>query len=123
MPAEINPRDSMTYGRGPNRPGHGRLWHPLPRSLTAAATLTPTEGPIKADATTAAFTITMPGAAQVLQNTIFYVIKIDSSANVVTVDGAGAETINGAATYSLSAQWKYVALLSDGSNWLVFANN
>ena len=48
---------------------------------------------------------------------IFIVQKTDSSANTVTIDGASAETINGSATYVLTAQYQTVTLLCDGANW------
>lgn len=39
------------------------------------------------------------------------------AAGTVTVDTPGAETINGAATASLTAQYSVVRLVSDGTNW------
>ena len=49
--------------------------------------------------------------------------KVDSSGNAVTVDPTAALTIDGAATYSLATQWKYVVIRYDGANWVVVANN
>lgn len=73
-----------------------------------------------ADATGGAFTITLPAAADAAERTVT-IKKTDASANAVTVDGAGSETIDGAATYSLAAQYDTVALWSDGSAWHVLA--
>lgn len=42
--------------------------------------------------------------------------KIDSSANTVTIDGSGAETIDGNATYVLYNQNESATLVSDGTN-------
>lgn len=73
------------------------------------------------DATTAAFTITLPAAST--QNGLAYTIKkIDSSANAVTV-ASGGGTIDSAATYSLAAQYKYVRVVSNGTNWFIIGNN
>lgn len=43
--------------------------------------------------------------------------KTDSSSNPVIIDGSGAETIDGATTYSLTVQYESVRLICDGSNW------
>ncbi len=51
---------------------------------------------------------------------IQYVIKkIDSSANTVTIDANGSETIDGQLTVTLTAQYESVTLVSDGSNWFI----
>lgn len=75
---------------------------------TAAYTLTSADAYITGDATTAAFSITLPASAGNGQR---YVIKkIDSSANAVTVAAAGADTIDGAATKVLSSQFASVTV-------------
>jgi len=75
------------------------------------------------DATSAAFAVTLP-AASTYQGRKLTIKKTDSSGNAVTVARAGSDTIDGATTYALSAQWKYVTLVSDGSaSWFVIANN
>lgn len=45
--------------------------------------------------------------------------KTDSSANTVTVDGNASETIDGANTFVLNAQWDSLHIVCDGSNWLI----
>jgi hypothetical protein len=72
---------------------------------------------IKADATGGAFTITLLPAATAGDGFEITIIKIDSSANAVTIDGDGSETINGQATRSLQGQWQAVKLRSDATNW------
>lgn len=47
------------------------------------------------DATSGSLTMTLPTAAS-STGKVFYIKKIDSSANSVIIDGAGAETIDGA---------------------------
>lgn len=71
------------------------------------------------DATGAAFTVTLPAAATVSGQSIS-VKKTDASANAVTVDGDGAETIDGATTLPLATQYTAVTLWSDGTSWWVF---
>lgn len=86
---------------------------------TAAYTLTATDSVIAADATGGAFTLTLPTAVGITGRE-YKIMRTNSGANAVTIDGNGAETINGAATYSLSAQWQGVTLVSTGAAWLAF---
>jgi len=68
------------------------------------------------NATGGAITINLPAAAGVTSR-IYHIKKIDSSANTVTIDGSGAETIDGATTVVLTAQYESRLIVSDGSNW------
>lgn len=52
---------------------------------------------------------------------IFTVKNIGTSA--VTVSTSSSQTIDGGASCVLSSQYKYVTVQSDGSNWLIVANN
>lgn len=65
-----------------------------------------------------AITVNLPTLAA---NTAEFVIKkMDASANTVTVDGAGAETIDGGATAVLLAQYAAIDLIAGSStNWSV----
>ena len=91
-------------------------------SKTGAYTITTSDNVILGDATSAAFTIALPAAASAAGYE-FTVKKIDSSGNAVTVDPNSSELIDGASTYALSAQWKYVRFKSNGTAWYVIANN
>lgn len=90
---------------------------------TSAATLTATSvGTIRlADATSAAFTVTLPTAAST-RGRRYTIKKIDASANAVTVGTAGGN-IDGATTYALSAQWAFVEVYSDGAKWNIVAKS
>ena len=77
---------------------------------------------ITGDATLAAFTITLPTAIGVTGQT--YTIKrINSGSNAVTVGTTSAQTIDGSSSYTLSSQYKYVKVVSDGTNWIIVGNN
>lgn len=65
-------------------------------------------------------TITLPTAVGIGGRQ--YTIKLTAS-GTCTIATTSAQTIDGSATYSLSAQNKYVTVISDGTNWLVMANN
>lgn len=70
------------------------------------------------DASGGAFTVTLPTAASASGKEVT-VKKTDASANAVTVDGNGSETIDGALTSALSSQWDSVVVVSNGSNWFI----
>lgn len=73
---------------------------------------------LKANATAGAITVNLYAAASNSGRTLT-IIKTDSSANIVTIDGATTETINGATTYTLCDQYEAVTIECDGSNWFV----
>jgi len=68
--------------------------------------------------------INLPSSASSTIGRIYTIKKIDSSANTVTIDGSGSETIDGSTTKVLSAQWKYITIQSAGNGtWAIIANN
>ena len=83
---------------------------------TTAYTATDTDYLI--DCTTGTFTVTLPASSG--RTGRILIIK-NSGTGTITVDGNAAETIDGAATYSLSAQWATVQIMSDGTNWKILA--
>jgi hypothetical protein len=87
-------------------------------ALSANTTLDASYYMANVDAAGGAITITLPTAVGIAGQT-FIVRRVNSGANAVTVDGDGSETINGAATYSLTAQYQSVSIMSDGAGWMV----
>jgi hypothetical protein len=86
------------------------------REIAASATARPIDRVLKVNAADGAVTVSLPSA---VSNLVAYtIVKSDASANAVTVDPSGAETINGDATRDLSTQWDAVTLRSDGANWI-----
>lgn len=71
---------------------------------------------LQVDATSAALTITLPDQPNGSRRR--RVIKTDSSANTVTLDGNG-NTINGATTYVLAAQYEFVEVEPTGTAWII----
>lgn len=89
---------------------------------TTTYTLTATDEVVYADATGGAFTVSLPTAGSKSGQT--YTIKrANSGANNVTVGTTSSQTIDGSTTYVLSAQYKYVTVVSTGTNWIIIANN
>lgn len=86
-------------------------------SRTAAFTLTTNSTPKQlCDASAGAFMLTLPPSP--VAGWEYVVIKTDTSANVVTV-APSAGTINGAASYALSAPYQYVRVVYTGTGWVV----
>jgi hypothetical protein len=70
------------------------------------------------DSTAGAVTVTLPPAALV-PGRIYVFKRINAGANNVVVDGYASETIDGAATYTLSSQWAGVTVMSNGTAWFI----
>lgn len=85
-------------------------------SKTAAYTATDSDDVILVDATAGAVTITLPTAVG-RAGKRYTIKKIDSSANAVTIDPNGTETIDRAATVVLGAQDAAAIIESDNANW------
>lgn len=66
---------------------------------------------------TGTFTVTLTAAATVATGGIIVVKNV--STGVITVDGNGAETIDGNATIEL-VQWDSIALITDGTSWYIW---
>lgn len=88
------------------------------QTKTAAYTATIYDDVILVDATAGAITITLPSATS-STGLRLTVKKADSSANAVTVDGNASETIDGATTKSLAAQWDKITVVCSGAAWYV----
>jgi len=82
---------------------------------TAAYTVADNVFHVREDATGGARTVTLP-AALTREGRQILVTKIDASGNAVTVAAAGSDTIQGAATVALAAQWSKALVISNGNN-------
>jgi hypothetical protein len=85
---------------------------------SGAYTITASDGVVIADASGGAFTITLPTAVGIAGR-VYRVKKIDATANAVTIDADGAETIDGGATATLAVQYEAITIVSDGTEWWV----
>lgn len=65
---------------------------------------------------TSTITILLPTAVGIAGKQ--YSIK-NSGVGIITIDGAGAETIDGALTAVLSIQYESITLVSTGANWII----
>jgi len=96
----------------------GNIYNPIATKTSAYTINGSTDNYIRADATSVAFSVTLPTASS-FTGFEYIVKKIDSSANAVTVVG----TIDGATNYSLPSQYKFLRVRSNGTNWDVVGNN
>lgn len=98
-------------------------WAPLieadPRvaTVTEAYSALTSDSTLLVDAAAASFTLTLPPAETC--KGLVLTIKKTTAANTVTVDPFGAETMDGAATRALTAQWSCVGVQSTGTGWVV----
>lgn len=92
------------------------------RTITVSDALVSGDGVVKLNCAGGAITLALPSAAS-LTGRLFYIVKIDSTANAGTIDPNGAETINGASTFTLPRQWSAALIYGDGATWTVLAGN
>ncbi len=92
------------------------------QTFTASATLSPNIETAFGNTTTAAFTLTLPDAT-LNKSKKFLIKKTDSSANILTVQAFGAQTIDGITAYKMGTQFDNFTVQSDGANWQVVQNN
>ena len=88
------------------------------KTKIAAYSITTADSTILADATSAAFQVTLPTAVGVYTNIIF-TIKRTNATNNVTVGTTSSQTIDGAATKTLGAQYAWITVQSNGANWFI----
>lgn len=65
---------------------------------------------------TDSYTVTLPAIANVVKGHVVYIKKTGAS-GTLTIEGSGAETIDGAANVTTSTQNDLVALVMNGSSW------
>lgn len=87
-------------------------------SVSVNTTLNATHRTLIVNATSANITVTLPAAATCTRRE-YIILKSDSSANTVTIDGNASETINGSLTQTISSQYDFIKVQSDGSNWYI----
>lgn len=73
---------------------------------------------IQGNATSGTCTVQLPAASSAI-GTVYIVKKIDSSANTVVITPNGADTIDGAASLTISVQYKGYTIQASGNAWLV----
>lgn len=101
--------------------GAAKLTQPI-ATVIATGALNAAQYTVLVDATSGASVQTLPTAAS-SSGKVFVIKKIDASANTVTIQGNGAELIDGVNTKVISTQWTAVMLQSNGTAWYILSNN
>ncbi len=91
------------------------------RALTATATLTALDHTIAASAAGGSITVNLPTAVGI-DGTEYTIFKTDTSANVVTIDPAGSETIDGQLARAFSLEYEGITVRAVGGNWRVIGS-
>lgn len=91
------------------------------RTAAASDTLTDADATVLGDASAATLQLTLPDATG-MAGRLYTLKKVDASNNAVIVMTVSSQTIDGSASYALSAQWQCVTVQSDGANWLIISN-
>ena len=93
-------------------------WKLVTKTSTYNATLADTI--ILVDATSGAVTINLPTSVGI-ESKLYIIKKIDSSANAVTIDANGAQTLDGDTTTVLYNQYDHIKFVSDNVNWAIIS--
>lgn len=72
---------------------------------------------VPVDTSGGSVTLTLPPAAPHVGYRLE--VKKLTAANTVTLDGAGSETIDGAATLAWTTQWQSYSVVSTGTAWVI----
>lgn len=104
-------------GTGASTPGAGANKLTAINNITGSVTLTSNDRVALVNASGGVRTITLPLATGLYQ----YVIKkIDSSSNNVIINAAGGNQIEGVSSKTLTTQYDFITLASDGAtNWYI----
>ena len=88
------------------------------RTITTTDTAAVTDDLIICDTAAGSYTLTLPTAVGI-SGKIYRIMKSTSDANILTIDGATTETINGTLTKKLSYIYDEIMIISNNANWLV----
>lgn len=93
--------------------------------ITSTTTLDQSHHTVLCDATSGSITVNLPAAGANAANNVYVIKKIDSSSNTVVIDGQSGQTIDGALTKTLTAQYEalhihsYPTSDSYGPGWYI----
>ena len=114
----VNDGEVLIYNSGSWAPGVVAGGIDSVRTETSAYTVQTSDDLIFANANGAGFTLTLYSASANAGRMI-KIKKTDNTFNVVTIDGNGAETIDGNLTTTLNTRGETIRIVSDGTNWEV----
>jgi hypothetical protein len=74
---------------------------------------------VRCDPSGGAFDVDLPTAVGATGRAVT-VKNVTTSTTAITVDPNGAETVDGAAGYSMTTAYGSATFISDGANWMAF---
>lgn len=83
---------------------------------SALYSLTRDDSVVLVNASAGAVTIIPPADVENFVNFMFFIKKIDSSGNIVSINAQG-NNMDGSSTHSLSSQYDSLTIISDGTQW------
>lgn len=89
------------------------------RAITATDSIVSSDKILLVGTASGNVTLSITPLASASTGVSFIIQKTTSDANTVIIDPAGSETINGSATKTLTKQFEYMEIASDGTNWVV----
>lgn len=122
---------AIVVGTAPSSPEKGVIWLDTAATgtgsqgllntiiITSETTLTASHSVVYCDATTGAFPVHLPPSADNTGRT-YWIKKIDSTSNIITIDGDGLETIDGGLEAELTIQNEALTLnakVTDFFDW------
>ena len=106
--------EAVTFGTAQNYFG---TFRPTVKYVSGNYTVQAADGTIHADATAGPLVVYLP-ASNSVTGKIFPVVKVDGTANTVTVAAVGTDTVNGTNFLTLSSQWQATRPQSNGSGYI-----
>ena len=91
------------------------------RSVTTTGNVVSGDYLLVCNAAGGSITLTLPPVALV-PGRIYVFKRINAGANAVIVDGYASETIDGAATHTLTPQWNSLAIMTNGVAWFIISD-
>ncbi len=88
-------------------------------NLNSDTTITTNDTMLLCNATSGAFTVTLPTAVG-NRGKIFHIKKTDSTGNIVTVDAKNDELIDGDETADITLQYESISIISSNSRWFIY---
>jgi len=96
--------------------------NPNVNTYTTTQVLTATNGIVLLDATSGAFTVTLPTAVGNTGKTIKLTRTDSTLANVITIACTGGETVGGTSTKPMHTINETYEVVSNGTNWIILAH-
>ena len=113
----------LELARSIDRQLAGNINFPFRTIPDGASAITDNDFYLAIDAALGNAVITLPSAVTVKSGLGYRVIRVDSVlTNTVVIGTTGGQTINGGSSAAITLQYSVLDIVSDGTNWLLFAS-